>query len=111
MKFWNKLKYWQKGGIIGFLLSLSFVIYLWVALVYFQHEPPNFFKFSLGFLILPPSFIVMILTKLFGGQIEVFTIELMVITALITPMFYFLVGALIGLIIGKYKNQKKVRSK
>ena len=46
-----------------------------------------------------------------GGQIEVFTIELMVITALITPMFYFLVGALIGLIIGKYKNQKKVRSK
>lgn len=27
IKFWNKLKYWQKGAIIGFIIALMFVFF------------------------------------------------------------------------------------
>jgi len=49
-KFWNKLKCWQKGGIVGFIVSLvfviinTFIVYGGLGLIIFY--PINWFLFD-----------------------------------------------------------------
>ena len=93
--WWQGLKYWQKGGIIGvgvgiFLVAISPVAFSW-------HET------YLGILYLPASFLIegvlyQFLSKFSSSIASTYAI-------LIFLLHYLLIGALIGLIIGKVKGK------
>lgn len=98
MKFWNKLKYWQKGLRIGILFGflLGVVMYLLMA------------KLSIiGFALLYPHISIFCTSNI--TPLCAFIVGTM--GWLIFPIFYGIIGAIIGLIVEKVKNQKKVRSK
>ena len=93
-KFWSKLKLWQKGGIIGFIFGLIV---------------------SLGGSLLPILglfliFLSLLIIFIFAG-LNMLSDDpwgpegIAAIAFLLSPIFYALIGALIGLIIGKVKKK------
>ena len=106
IKWWKGLAYWKKGAIIGFFGSLILLLmgkYL-------------FSPFAI-LIIFPTSLIILGLQIIFnlplssvGNLIGVhneYGIEIaIVLGTIISPLFYLLLGALIGFIIGKRKNDK-----
>ena len=36
-KFWNKLKYWQKGGIIGIIIFVLYTSFLLYSMLYLEN--------------------------------------------------------------------------
>ena len=98
MKLWKKLKCWQKGlrvGILsGFLLGV--VMYLLIS------------KLNIiGFALLYPH--ILIFCTPHTTPLCAFLVGTM--GWLIFPIFYGIIGAIIGLIVEQIKRQKKVRSK
>ena len=89
-RFWKKLKYWQKGGIIGLLVGL--IPYLAF----------DIFPFLAVLAILP----MIVISLLVGPQSDPLAIEGIAAYALIiSPIFYLILGFIIGLIIGKLKKK------
>ena len=106
LKFWFKgLKYWQKGSVMGFGTGiLYFVIALSLA------EIDAYYKINLDFIAVFILFTIglgLILTatiyQLFPNSSDV-SIILVWLSSL---MVYTVIGALIGLIIGKVKGNLK----
>lgn len=99
-KFWNKLRYWQRGALIGLLFGLLFHIYIYL----FKDSAYIFdiFKISTWMFHLVPLFLIIFLMPsnlLFEAKINVSNF----ITILI---WYSLIGLIIGLIYGYIKNKK-----
>lgn len=110
-KFWGKLKYWQKGGIIGFLLGISYLILFWLS-VYLTFLFPNidpdndlFFRILLYPVLMLGILPAMLLTifPVCEGQSCLDFIRL--VGPLISIVSLSLLGALIGFIIGKIKKK------
>lgn len=98
VKFWKKLKYWQKGGIIGLIVSIL---------------PFVFIQFNLEVLkeivlFLPRNIIVdkLNFNSNYGSGIGGSIADVIIANFLVYP----LVGILIGLIIGKIKEKSKDKS-
>jgi hypothetical protein len=87
-KFWNKLKYWQKGGIIFSLLGILISI-----LAFNCSDTP--FCWGVFIATMPVSF---------ASTPSTYDIQPFVLPVFITVQ-YFLIGALIGLIMGKVKKK------
>ena len=104
MEFWKKLKYWQKGGVIGVLLSfvLPIIFLITFETIYFVSN------LILKMYYVPHAFSQFILE---GLSCNWCLYENLFLELLFGTLQFILLGTLIGLIIGKFKNQKKVRSK
>lgn len=91
-KFWSKLKYWQKGGLIGFLLGVVYLFFLF----------PNdyiFGKYTYG--------VLFYLGETFCGDEGTFFFGIICELGIMFAYFlvYIIIGALIGLIIKKLKKK------
>jgi len=86
---WQRLKYWQKGGVIGFIVGLGIVY----SIINCSGETTLCWS-----LLLLTATSVMI-SNLFSHEI---LNPIFIFSVLIQ---YFLIGALIGLIIGKVKGR------
>ncbi len=129
-KWWNKLKYWQKGGIISLVFIFLFVLFLGINAIrdswdkIYQNEqfhcqdfkgfkwtPCSFFDVIEQQILAPLgivfSFPVLIFALLFEVPIksDFVLYSLIVLSFLIGTSFYYGVGALIGFIIGKIKKK------
>lgn len=103
-QFWKKLKYWQKGGMIGALL---FLIYGILVFFYTRSDVSSFVlggDFAFGILMLPATLLSGIFLHLgiISDTPSIMAYLAVYFSALIEG---FLVGALIGLIIGKVKKK------
>lgn len=58
IKFWNKLRYWQRGAMIGFVLCIMFVFLfsLWINFVSFKSAEPV--SFWAAFIILFAVYVI-----------------------------------------------------
>lgn len=104
MKFWHNLKYWQKGAVIGALLSfvLPIIFLITFETIYFVSD------LILKIYYIPHAFSQLTLEGLSCGWC---LIENLFLELLFGVLQFVLLGALIGIIIDRFKNHKKVRSK
>jgi len=107
-KFWKGLKHWQKGGIIGFMIGilLMFSLALFGPLLGDRLDPnstsTNFILSTIFFTLGLPYYLVVLL---FSG---LYLSDGSLLYAIILGFFsYSMFGALIGLIIGKIKGNRK----
>lgn len=117
MKFWKKsdsLKTWQwslLGASVGFIIVLT----IWTSSVLSFKVPYETLLplHILSIILIMP--LVLILIFGFGflfNSSDPWAAEGIAIYALyLAPIFYIGIGALVGYLIGRRKNQKKVRSK
>ena len=103
---WNDLPSWLKGGIIAVLLfGLVYIISLGVlVLLIFLTPPEVVFRYVIvlgiiNFFLLYPGFILFSLSK---G-----ILSSAVISFCVSILTYFLIGALVGWIIGKIRSKEK----
>lgn len=64
--FWNKLKYWQRGAIIGFILSFVFVFLFSLYVNSISIESPEPITFGQAFVIM---FAVYVIPATIAGSI------------------------------------------
>jgi hypothetical protein len=109
--WWQQLKYWQKGGLIGFIIPI--ILFLFGLII----TPIGYL---LVIMAIPPFFIFFGLQPLdfFGaiGTENILNVEYdiaipILLGVVFTPIFYALIGALIGLIIGKVKRKPNANKK
>ncbi|MBI2650283.1 hypothetical protein HYX04_03140 [Candidatus Woesearchaeota archaeon] len=97
-QFWGKLKYWQKGGVIGLIFGLI--------VFYFSFSPFYDSPFLIILIALPYLSFATILWILNALPNDPLAPEgIVVIAVYLSPIFYTLLGILIGLIIGKIKKK------
>ncbi len=101
MKFWKKLKYWQRGIIIGLIVGLLKLPFF---MVFGEYIPP------IGYTIfqIPDQQICNMLHFSDGEPCGFFVFFY---GWIYNPPFYAIIGAIGGLFIGIIKNHQKVRSK
>ncbi len=107
MEFWKKLKYWQKGGIIGSLVYLTYLILVWGIL---QSCEGGLGCAGLIVLVVPLAIISYPFNSFIERFINILPDFLGILTSWILMLFLtiiqgFLIGALIGLIVGKLKKK------
>ena len=92
---WKKLKYWQIGGIIGLIFGLT-------SIYSYNISPfPSIF-----FVALPYLFLITLFWVLNALPDDPLGAEgIVAIAFLLSPIFYTLLGILIGIIIGKIKKK------
>lgn len=113
-KFWSKLKYWQKGGIIGgFLFTIFAYFWIFIGLDFacnlFYPDKGDFGCLILIVPLVPAVFVV----GLFGDFVRQYSLEANILVNILgyiyATLIYFLqgfiLGALIRLIIGKVKKK------
>jgi len=110
MEFWKKLKYWQKGGIIGAILySVSFQI-IWMFLDYMPKQ--GVYQITIPFVPLLIGILILCGESHFSGILPSFLCDSKIAEAgvmiFVSLIMGFLFGTVIGLTIGKFKNQKKL---
>ena len=104
---WKEWPYWLKGGILGVMSSIIIVpVSLWLTMLFaFTHEiQHNFLAKSLSgilFCAVLPLFLSAVIRNAFG--LSNFWVFLLAIP--IFSVYYFLIGALIGLIVSKIKSK------
>ena len=109
-KFWEKLKYWQKGAIVGIIFGLiSWLIGSLTQLILPSvdlENPSSVLIYSFALLFLGLYITGRILFPLNYNMDENDFINLVFYAgSFIGIIFYTLIGALIGLIIGKLKKK------
>lgn len=101
IKFWNRLKYWQRGAMIGFIIYLPILILASIMCLGdfsgASREGCEGAGFFLIFLGLPTSLIEMFLEK-FTLSVSEQVLNLL----LLDFLQYVLGGAIIGWIMGKF---------
>ena len=98
IKFWKKLKYWQKGGIIGAISYSILVIFAYSC----KMSCPSIIYDLLHF---QAKFEVMIREWYIDFTDPVYSIFEFGIIMIPSIIFGLILGALIGLIIGKIKEK------
>src|SRR3989338_7260466 len=97
-EIWRKLKYWQRGGII----TLIFLwLYIWI-LGFICNEIQAICVLSLFGIQAPAFYFAIFIENIY--QIELSFRQLSWIFTVVTTIFWVIIGALIGLIIGKVKK-------
>ena len=109
---WKNWPYWARGGILSItgILLISIIIGFIVAIIY--NNIPDLEKgFFLTFFIIFSSAILLLpsfLLGILGSSPGSFGLEGNFIVALLVSLFtWFIIGALIGFIIGKIKSSKR----
>lgn len=115
MKFWKKLSYWQKGGIISLLIyPVSYLIFISL------RSPCNdlYCGFEWLYLIGPANIILLIFertppVKIFEDWLSSIALTRWEplgfwILILLNLLVYGMIGALIGFVISKIKKKKSV---
>lgn len=98
MEFWKKLKYWQKGAIVGAVVGIFPI----VSFLFDNHTISEISDFIFYY---PRQVLdVIVGCGLCGDHLLLEVIFLFLISAI----QWGIIGAIIGLIIEKFKNQKKV---
>lgn len=94
-QFWNKLRYWQKGGIIGLLVGIIYIIYLFSTTLLIRE------------IFAPLNDLILHFPRVIGDIVFEcwFCNSLLVFIAILSITQFALIGALIGLIIGKVKKK------
>ena len=87
---------WLKGGIIGAIISLL-VSLSYFFLIQLGFGVPTFFLFELP---------IKVASFIFGWGQVLTGLRVYVSALIFSPIFYFIIGALIGLIISKIKSKK-----
>ena len=98
-EFWTKLKYWQKGGVIGFVLIIL------INIMFFSFEKLDLF---LDILLLIDFIPRLIVESVFDCGLSCL-IESSIAIIILNIIQLTLIGALIGFIVGKIKTIKKKR--
>ena len=93
---WKNLSYWLKGGIIGIIVLIILLIIGFILDLTIQS---SFFPYTLMMIFIPLIPFVLI--------IEAFGIGFEDVIFFITLPAYFIIGAVIGWIVGKIKSKKK----
>ena len=92
--FWKKLKYWQKGGVIGFLLFIIYYLIILIVTLIISYRIGNF---NCGFFVehKPCSFS------------EFFRLNLLILSNWIKNygIYSIIIGGIIGLIIDTFKRK------
>lgn len=105
-EFWRKLKYWQKGIIVGYifgLISMTMTLYLHLII---PNIPDSIYKYSFFLFFFADDIIRRILFLLnFNLDKATYIKVVMYFGSVVGIIFYILIGALIGLIIGKIKKK------
>jgi hypothetical protein len=91
-KFWEKLNYWQKGGVVGAIFGLIILLLIWKLAI----EPFTLSNEVAKILVGVPTFLALFIPVESELTIYVFVLGI---------VFYSLIGILIGLIIGKVKRK------
>jgi len=93
---WKNWPYWLKGGIsTALLLSL-----IWAIIVIFDAEVPSFLLFCLNPLILIKAiYSFLVKTVSFSAAEKIILV--------ISILFYFIIGSLIGYIVGEIKSKNR----
>lgn len=101
MEFWKKLKYWQKGAIVGAVVGLF-------PIVRFLFDHHIIIEIA-DFVVYYPRQVLDGIVKcgLCGNNVLLEVIFLFLISA----VQWAIIGGIIGFIIEKFKNHKKVKSK
>jgi hypothetical protein len=94
--WWKTLKYWQRGFIIGFLSSIISISFFINAEFYY-----GFMEIFSTVIMFPLCFIEILFIPEGTGHPP-----LCVLSILLTPFIYGLIGALIGILIDKIKKYK-----
>ena len=96
VNWWKKLKYWQKGGVIGILFGflVGLIMFLLLANLY-----------RLGFALLILHMFIFCTHTPYSSDQCAFLVG--VLGWLIFPIFYGIVGVIIGFIIGKIKKNNR----
>ena len=114
-KFWEGLSYWVKGGVIGFIIPLLIIVFNWLFIKVFNLK----IFASLVTIIAIPTFLISYGLKLIGvldfigiqnilNISEEYGVESSILLGIFsTPIFYLIIGMLIGIIYQKYKVHKK----
>jgi len=95
--WWQGLKYWQKGGVVGAIISVIFIVLSLSCIVIVGWGDNVIYCFPI-FTIFE---LAVALTYVFESEIV-----MVIMYFLLTTMIYTLFGALIGLIIGKVEGRK-----
>ncbi len=95
-KFWGKLEYWQKGGIVGLSMGIVYITYLFGTLLFTSKE-----------IFAPLNDLILFFPREIGDIIFECWLcnSLLVFIAILSVIQFALIGALIGLIIGKLKKK------
>ena len=96
-QFWKKLKYWQKGGIDGLIVGIIYVMYLWGTLLLIIHKE----------IFAPLNDLILYFPREIGDIVFEcwWCNSLFVFVTILSVIQFALIGAFIGLIIGKLKKK------
>ena len=94
----TKLYSWLKGGIIALLILI--IIGLFPSIIY--HLVTNCYGEDCFFADMLSGLFVLPISLFFGG-------ESYILLLILTFLFYFIIGTLIGFIVGKIKSKKRKR--
>ncbi len=105
---WKKWPYWARGGVLGFLVTIIFLP--------FGYSPVGVVT---GFLLAPSVFLVKSFfmrsvvpsEEEIGNTISVSSgvAGVFQVAAILSPIFWFIIGAILGWIYGKIKSKESRR--
>jgi len=99
---WQGLKYWQKGAIIGIVVNYGLIVILGASGI--NILGPSFFHSILSSYVLLNMFILVLTDVLNLCRWEDCIIYILFTLLIWIPLVGLILGALIGLIIGKVKK-------
>lgn len=111
--WWQGLEYWKKGGIIGVVIGIIFLLGAYLYQWWVGYTKPDF---SIARLVIekPNVIEILMVSPFLVASFILFLIigaeapnSLTPVVILLGLVIYFLIGALIGMIIGKIKGKNK----
>jgi hypothetical protein len=99
--WWQGLKYWQKGALIGPLFIIVYILVIILTLKLFGGNIPDWLNYGINFSFGLPYMLSALIFRQFGYV----TFGYIWYIILLGLLFYIIFGALIGLIIGKVKGK------
>ncbi|MGB8815813.1 MAG: hypothetical protein WCC74_01045 [Minisyncoccia bacterium] len=104
MKFWKDWPYWEKGGGVGFSISILMFLTAYLANLIFQGGE--------RIITLAVSFPGLILGLLFTPSLILTSSPFWAYVAIIifSSITYFIFGSIVGWIYGNIKNRKKINN-
>ncbi|MEK6933396.1 MAG: hypothetical protein AABW75_00805 [Nanoarchaeota archaeon] len=109
---WKTFPYWLNGGIIsvillGFIAILSFVIPTFYTFFYASVFHGDYFTNPHGIIFsFFLSIVYFLITGFFVPANKNMPVLIDIIIVLLTAVYYFAIGALVGWIVGKIKSKK-----
>lgn len=100
---WKNWPSWLRGGIIISSVYILLLLWVFIGAMGINLGTNLATKFSANIFMLP----VFLIFSLFKSILKIGDLAILIISAFLSIILYFIIGALIGLIVGKIKRGKK----